>query len=66
MPDHKSLIQSYIWQDYDLAPQFPELHKFLKFWQEKLDGPLFKVRVASDRLVRPSELRLVKDMQFLH
>jgi len=23
MPDHPSLLQSYIWQEYDLAPRFP-------------------------------------------
>jgi uncharacterized protein Usg len=22
-PDHPQLLQSYIWQDYDLAPRFP-------------------------------------------
>ena len=66
MPDHQSLIQSFIWQDYDKAPQFPELRKFLHFWQEKLDGPLYRVSVAYDRLVKPSELRIVKDMQHLH
>jgi len=34
MPDHPSLIQSYIWQDYDLHPRFPKLTKFLEFWVE--------------------------------
>jgi uncharacterized protein Usg len=23
LPDHPRLLQSYIWQDYDLAPSFP-------------------------------------------
>ena len=32
MPDHPSLLQSYLWQEYDLAPQFPTLRKFLDFW----------------------------------
>ncbi len=35
-PDHKWLLQSYLWQKYDLFPEFPELHKFLEFWQAKL------------------------------
>ena len=25
MPDHRHLLQSYIWQEYDLAPKFPRL-----------------------------------------
>ena len=46
MPDHPSLLQSYVWQDYDLAPQFPELRRFLDFWQRELEGPLRSVTVA--------------------
>ena len=23
LPDHPSLLQLYVWQDYDLAPEFP-------------------------------------------
>jgi uncharacterized protein Usg len=59
MPDHPALIQSFVWQDYDLHPLFPKLRKFLDFWSRNLDGKLFKVRVAHTRLIRPSELRLV-------
>lgn len=59
MPDHPSLIQSYIWQDYDLHPRFPKLSKFLEFWVEKLDGPLYQVRVAHRRLIGPTDWQLV-------
>ena len=27
-PDHHWLLQSYVWQAYDLFPKFPELQKF--------------------------------------
>ncbi|MGZ2775058.1 hypothetical protein, partial [Pseudomonas aeruginosa] len=53
------LLQSYIWQEYDLSPLFPKLKSFLDFWTAKLDGKLFRVTVAHDRLVRPAELRLI-------
>ncbi len=59
MPDHRNLLQSFIWQDYDLAPRFPRLIKFLDFWTENLDGPLSSVRVAHKAIVGPAELRLV-------
>jgi uncharacterized protein Usg len=39
LPDHPVFLQSYLWQDYDLAPDFPELHRFLDFWKRELDGP---------------------------
>ncbi len=32
IPDHPLLLQTYIWQDYDRAPDFPVLHRFLAFW----------------------------------
>jgi len=59
MPDHPSLLQSYVWQDYDLFPEFPTLKKFLDFWQRTLDGPLFKVTVGHCKLIRPAELKAV-------
>ncbi|WP_088676108.1 aspartate-semialdehyde dehydrogenase [Rhizobium sp. R339] len=49
LPDHPAILQTYVWQDYDLAPDFPEMRGFLKFWQEKLDGPLHSVRYLSTR-----------------
>lgn len=59
MPDHPALLQSYIWQDYDLHPCFPRLLKFLEFWSRNLEGKLHKVLVANTRLIKPAELRLV-------
>ena len=46
MPDHPGLLQSYVWQDYDLVPSLPALRKFLLFWQRELDGKLHSVQVA--------------------
>ncbi len=57
MPDHPSFLQTFIWQELDLAPRFPILNKFLQFWQENLDGPLYSVTVASSDLVSPKEYR---------
>ncbi len=54
MPDHPALLQSYVWQDYDLAPEFPEMNGFLKFWQEKLEGPLHSVRYVHRKRSRPA------------
>ncbi len=56
LPDHPALLQSFIWQDYDLAPKFPVLRRFLDFWEENLDGKLHSVQVASTALVTPGEL----------
>jgi len=65
-PDRQWLLQSYVWQDYDLFPKFPVLQDFLAFWQEKLEGPLHSVTVAHSRLIKPAELRAVNGMFQLH
>ena len=54
LPDHPAILQTYIWQDYDLAPNFPEMRGFLRFWQERLDGPLHSVRYTHRRLISAS------------
>jgi uncharacterized protein Usg len=59
LPDHPSLLQTYIWQEYDLHPRFPKLKGFLDFWSKNLEGQLHKVRVAHSQLIRPSELKLI-------
>jgi len=57
MPDHPGLLQTFIWQHYDLAPKFPELRKFLDFWRDNLDGTLHSVRVAHAELLTPGRAR---------
>jgi uncharacterized protein Usg len=66
LPDHPALLQTYVWQDYDLAPKFPVLMKFLEFWRERLDGPLHSVRVAHTRLIKPAEIRNIGAEMRLH
>ncbi len=60
------LLQTYVWQDYDMFPNFPALKEFLAFWQTKLDGALFAVTVAHSKLIKPAELRAVDGVFRLH
>lgn len=66
LPDHPAFLQSYIWQEYDLAPRFPELRAFLDFWRRELEGPLHSVTVAHSRLIRPAEIVSVNGVLTLH
>ena len=66
LPDHQTLLQSYIWQDYDLAPRFPKLIDFLDFWAANLEGALYRIRVAHRRLIAPAEFSFVKGELRLH
>lgn len=57
LPDHPHLLQSYVWQEYDIAPDYPVLHRFLDFWSRNLDGMLHSVKVANVDLVTPPRAR---------
>lgn len=65
-PDRQWLLQSYVWQNYDLFPKFPALCDFLAFWERQLEGPLVSVTVAHSRLIKPAELRAVGGVFRLH
>jgi uncharacterized protein Usg len=66
MPDHPSLLQLFVWQGYDLSPEYPILRRFLDYWQTQLEGALYSVRVASNRLIRPAEWRAVDGVIRIH
>ena len=59
LPDHPSLLQSFVWQDYDISPRFPKLLEFLDYWRKNLEGPLHSVRVGHATLIKPAELQLI-------
>ena len=65
-PDHPWLLQTYVWQDYDLCPKFPTLQKFLLFWQNKLEGTVHSVKVAHSALIKPAEFRAIGSEFRLH
>lgn len=66
LPDFQALLQVYIWQEYDVAPAFPSLRRFLDHWRRELAGPLHSVRVAHQRLIKPSEWRTVDGVIQIH
>ncbi len=57
MPDHPAVLQTFIWQELDIAPKFPVLSRFLHFWETSLDGKLHSVRVAARGLISAAELK---------
>lgn len=59
LPDHPSLLQSFVWQEYDIHPRFPRLKSFLDFWSRNLEGKLYRITVAHRRLITPAEVRLI-------
>jgi uncharacterized protein Usg len=66
MPDHPSLLQTYVWQALDIAPKFPVLHRFLEFWETSLDGRLHSVKIASAKLLSPGRYRHARALYRMH
>lgn len=66
MPDHAGLLQTFVWQELDLAPRFPMLRGFLGYWEKNLDGKLHSVLVASSVLIRPREIPVADISLTLH
>ena len=46
MPDHPSLLQTFLWQTMDEAPKFPRLAEFLDHWRREIEAVIHSVRVA--------------------
>jgi uncharacterized protein Usg len=66
MPDYRNVLNTFVWQQYDLAPDYPELFKFIEFWQTKIEGPLHSVRFTHRKMIGVAEWRHVKGEFRLH
>lgn len=66
LPDHPDLLQEFVWQNFDLAPNYPELKRFLDFWEKNIEGRLHSVTVASKDLIAPGPMRSVCDELTVH
>lgn len=56
MPDHPSLLQSFVWQTLDLAPSYPRIHRFLNFWRREIDAVIHSVNLASGETLAPARV----------
>jgi uncharacterized protein Usg len=66
LPDHPTLLQSFVWQQLDMAPEFPVLRRFLDFWTRNIEGKLHSVQVAQVPLISPGQLRHAQVSLSLH
>lgn len=59
MPDHPSLLQTFVWQTLDIAPKFPRLAQFLDHWRREVEAVIHTIRIAHADWAGPSEWRAV-------
>ena len=57
LPDHPSLLQSFVWQTLDLAPSYPRIHRFLDFWRREIDAVIHSVQLATGETLAPAKLQ---------
>ena len=65
-PDHPWLLQTYVWQNYDLFPKFPELMRFLTFWMREARRPAAFGAGRAQQLIKPAELKAINGEFRLH
>ncbi|AXT34128.1 aspartate-semialdehyde dehydrogenase [Phaeobacter sp. LSS9] len=66
MPDHTHVLNTFVWQEYDLAPDHPRLFEFIDFWHREIDGPLHSVRFTHRKMISSGEWRNVKGVLHMH
>jgi uncharacterized protein Usg len=57
MPDHKSLLNEFIWTTLDLKPKYPRVKRFLDFWEAEIEGKINKVIICDGKPFEISEWR---------
>jgi uncharacterized protein Usg len=71
MPDHPTLVQTFVWQDMDrwhadARLTYPRLRQFCDWWNKNLDGPIVQVRVGATQVITAGDLRHVGAELRLH
>jgi len=65
-PDHHWLLQTYVWQDYDMFPDFPALKDFLTFLGDNTRWSAVRSYRAHSKLIKPAELNAIDGVIRLH
>ena len=66
MPAHPALLQSFLWQTLDVAPDFPRIHHFLEFWRREIDAVIHSVSIGGVELIAPAKVRNAQYFGRLH
>ncbi len=66
MPDHPKLLQSFMWQTLDVAPDYPRVHSFLDYWRKEIQAVIHSVRLSTVGIVTPARVRFADMVGALH
>ena len=62
LPDHPDLLQSFLWQTLDMAPEFPRVREFLDFWRREIEAVIHSVQISAAQQIGPGQVRPVRWM----
>lgn len=67
LPDYRSILQEFLWQTLDKAPEYPRMHKFLRYWEENIEAPIYSAKIANVEIISPANVAYVtKEYQIKH
>lgn len=64
LPDHKSLVNEFIWSTLDLKPKYPRIKRFLDYWEFNIDGKIKKVEIFDSPPLNINEYRNIFVVDF--
>ena len=47
LPDYDHILQEFVFQQYDIVPEYPKLDKFVKFWRINIEARIHRIDFSS-------------------
>ena len=66
LPDHRSLLNEFMWQTVDLQPKYPRVMKFLNYWKEHIDAVIKEIQLADSRSMKPRSFSRIEEITIRH
>jgi uncharacterized protein Usg len=66
LPDHRNIVNEFVWQTTDVRPRFPRVHAFLDHWRREIDAIIKEVLLADLTLNERREVRYVNGIFRVH
>jgi uncharacterized protein Usg len=57
LPDHRSLLNEFVWQTQDVAPRYPRVGAFLDHWRREIEAVIREVLVGHAEPLQPARIR---------
>jgi len=65
MPDHKNILQNFIWCTEDFVPEIPRIHKFLNYWKENIQATIQEVSVSFESAYDTNKRIRIADHEYI-